>query len=115
MSDARGLFKVGDRVRYVGRKGPPLWNAMIAAGGTVLNVTERRVVVKWDNSHSSRGVNFHSKHLAKEIDAGPCMKPLPISEHAYVSTACHHGLHDQCRRRCKFCEIACSCPCHGSV
>jgi hypothetical protein len=32
--------------------------------------------------------------------------------HRYVSTACQHDVHDQCRRTCKFCSVACSCPCH---
>lgn len=42
--------------------------------------------------------------------------------HSYLSTACHHGLHDQCgegmRQRgetglphCKFCEAVCGCDC----
>lgn len=32
--------------------------------------------------------------------------------HAYTSTACYHGLHDRCRRECKFCSVACACSCH---
>ncbi len=34
-----------------------------------------------------------------------------FSEH-YVSTACHHGLHERCRKVCKHCPEACGCPCH---
>lgn len=34
-------------------------------------------------------------------------------EHQYISTACHHELHDRCRKSCKFCAVACQCPCHG--
>jgi hypothetical protein len=30
----------------------------------------------------------------------------------YCSTACHHELHDQCRRTCKFCAETCRCECH---
>lgn len=29
--------------------------------------------------------------------------------HHYVSTACLHGLHDRCRRTCKFCDTPCRC------
>lgn len=36
--------------------------------------------------------------------------------HNYVSTACEHGLHEHCRRVCKFCEADCLCPyCNHSV
>lgn len=36
----------------------------------------------------------------------------PAPEHVYESTACHHNLHDQCRRSCKFCASSCICKCH---
>ena len=29
--------------------------------------------------------------------------------HKYLSTACEHGLHDQCRRFCKWCPSLCNC------
>jgi hypothetical protein len=32
--------------------------------------------------------------------------------HSYMSTACHHGLHRDCRRTCKFCTSKCRCHCH---
>jgi hypothetical protein len=32
--------------------------------------------------------------------------------HLYVSTACQHGVHAECRRECKFCTSPCLCPCH---
>jgi len=35
--------------------------------------------------------------------------------HAYVSTACTHLRHEQCRRTCKFCGTPCQCPCHVHV
>lgn len=34
-------------------------------------------------------------------------------DHMYLSTACLHVKHTQCRRRCKFCEVACVCICHA--
>jgi hypothetical protein len=34
--------------------------------------------------------------------------------HSYVSTACHHDLHEQCRRTCKFCSTPCLCSCHDA-
>jgi hypothetical protein len=33
--------------------------------------------------------------------------------HDYLSTACSHGLHDRCRRTCKFCRAPCRCGCHA--
>lgn len=33
-------------------------------------------------------------------------------EHRYLSTACLHEVHSQCRKRCKFCDARCRCPCH---
>jgi hypothetical protein len=36
-------------------------------------------------------------------------------EHVYLSTACHHELHDECRKQCKFCEVDCVCDCHVAV
>lgn len=38
--------------------------------------------------------------------------PNDLVPHDYVSTACHHGLHEQCRLTCKFCPTDCGCPCH---
>lgn len=32
--------------------------------------------------------------------------------HDYLSTACFHGLHERCRRECKFCGVQCRCECH---
>ncbi len=34
-------------------------------------------------------------------------------EHAYTSTACFHGLHERCRKTCKFCDVLCRCLCHA--
>jgi hypothetical protein len=33
-------------------------------------------------------------------------------EHVYLSTACHHELHSECRKQCKFCSVDCVCDCH---
>lgn len=38
-----------------------------------------------------------------------------ISLHDYLSTACYHGQHDQCRKQCKFCEVGCNCGCHNEA
>ena len=37
------------------------------------------------------------------------------SAHVYTSTACHHGMHDRCRKECKFCGVKCRCACHEGV
>ena len=34
------------------------------------------------------------------------------SQHDYVSTACFHMRHAECRKRCKFCDEQCLCDCH---
>jgi hypothetical protein len=34
--------------------------------------------------------------------------------HQYISTACLHCRHDECRRSCKFCKSPCLCSCHVS-
>jgi hypothetical protein len=36
-----------------------------------------------------------------------------MMHHCYVSTACQHGRHEECRNRCKFCSVGCLCLCHG--
>ena len=47
------------------------------------------------------------------IDVNWTIKP---EAHNYVSTACEHGLHEHCRKVCKFCEADCLCPyCDHSV
>lgn len=33
--------------------------------------------------------------------------------HDYVSTACIHDVHGQCRVTCKFCPSRCRCACHA--
>lgn len=38
------------------------------------------------------------------------MDDLP--PHRYLSTACHHGKHSECRKECKFCAAVCGCACH---
>src|SRR6266850_1099515 len=35
-----------------------------------------------------------------------------LPTHSYLSTACQHDLHAQCRQTCKFCGVYCLCPCH---
>lgn len=53
-----------------------------------------------------------AKTLAKgQIPVGePGWRREPV--HSYLSTACHHELHDECRRSCKFCSAGCTCSCH---
>lgn len=36
----------------------------------------------------------------------------PRHVHDYVSTACRHDIHGQCRQTCKFCDRSCRCACH---
>lgn len=35
-----------------------------------------------------------------------------MTAHAYLSTACVHGRHGDCRLTCKFCPAGCRCVCH---
>jgi hypothetical protein len=40
-------------------------------------------------------------------------EPIPAyNSHAYLSTACFHKQHEDCRTSCKFCFQGCSCSCH---
>lgn len=32
--------------------------------------------------------------------------------HAYLSTACYHLKHEECRVTCKYCPEQCMCRCH---
>lgn len=36
-------------------------------------------------------------------------------EHQYLSTACYHELHLECRKQCKFCKVHCLCDCHVEI
>lgn len=45
---------------------------------------------------------------ATGITAAPRLHPH------YLSTYCHHQLHDRCRLTCKVCGKPCVCPCHGT-
>jgi hypothetical protein len=38
--------------------------------------------------------------------------PEPSPGHDYLSTACLHERHGQCRHSCKFCGVQCRCECH---
>jgi hypothetical protein len=55
--------------------------------------------------------------VTHDPDRSPA-EPLPADviarqgAHAYVSTACWHGLHPRCRDACKFCGTPCECRCH---
>lgn len=48
--------------------------------------------------------------------ADPLTEPAAAwsAPHAYVSTACLHGRHDDCRRTCKYCSAPCQHPAHAS-
>jgi hypothetical protein len=45
-------------------------------------------------------------------NAAPVATQDGANLHDYLSTACFHGLHERCRRHCKFCGVDCRCPCH---
>ncbi len=47
---------------------------------------------------------------------GNVSQPGEWGEHLlYISTACWHGLHDQCRNTCKYCSRSCACSHHPGV
>ena len=49
------------------------------------------------------------------VEVGVLMAHIAVAvdfQHHYLSTACRHSEHGQCRQTCKFCEKACSCGCH---
>lgn len=47
-------------------------------------------------------------------DRKPEDRYLLVSTHDYLSTACEHELHAECRKTCKFCGNACGCACHDA-
>lgn len=49
------------------------------------------------------------------LDTAENQDQSALSEHDYLSTACHHGLHQRCRKTCKFCETECRCSCHRAA
>lgn len=65
-------------------------------------------------------VNARGNHIIKHYygvgdGAVPCTRTTAIitepSEHHYISTACQHGKHQECRKLCKFCGAKCACGC----
>lgn len=40
------------------------------------------------------------------------MTKAALTKHWYISTACQHLKHRQCRETCKFCDAPCQCPHH---
>ena len=38
-------------------------------------------------------------------------QPEPVL-HDFVTTACHHRKHDECKPVCKYCSSHCLCVCH---
>lgn len=48
--------------------------------------------------------NAQRIRVLKSVTRGATSTP-----HHYISTACQHGLHEQCRRSCKFCGAICAC------
>jgi hypothetical protein len=36
----------------------------------------------------------------------------PLGPHQYLSTACRHQQHEECRKVCKFCDAPCICSHH---
>jgi len=49
------------------------------------------------------------------VDADTALREPHASAHRYVSTACHHELHGECRMVCKFCPARCLCSCHAPL
>lgn len=68
-------------------------------------------LVRMHGIHS--GGHFVGAFLDFLGERGYEVRPAPDpTAHDYLSTACHHGLHDRCRKVCKFCPTACRCVCH---
>jgi hypothetical protein len=56
-------------------------------------------------------VTVHDDSATVYIGGGASYALEPET-HAYISTACQHGLHERCRLICKFCDAGCQCACH---
>ncbi len=55
--------------------------------------------------HTTRGECLLCKWL-HEYEAA-----MRTDSHVYLSTACQHGKHEECRLVCKFCGAKCTCGC----
>lgn len=60
-------------------------------------------------------VAMQERLAAAERERDELRKQRPDVGHAYLSTACYHQLHEQCRKECKFCPAKCCCKCHEEV
>jgi hypothetical protein len=53
--------------------------------------------------------------LRRDKGDKPMADYLPLAQRVhYLSTACIHAHHDECKNTCKFCDRDCRCPCHES-
>lgn len=68
----------------------------------------KAVMLKHGEAETAAGAALQSA-----TDVGYILVRCLPSEHAYVSTACWHGLCDErCRSTCKFCDAPCQHDCH---
>ena len=81
------------------------------------------VPAEWSELASECRLHLYSKQdiervrsLATELLTQHDLRPAPVASdaHDYLSTACYHGNHGQCRKTCKFCSTVCKCSCHIS-
>ena len=78
-----------------------------------LTLEQKRVACKAYGTISTswKDQDPHAMYAAVEAVLAMPTSSHEDETHSYTSTACFHGLHDRCRRTCKFCGVGCNCPC----
>jgi hypothetical protein len=75
------------------------------------------IMAQFAGTHLPTGLTVHGgtqEGVLRALDAAVASAGWQEEGHAYVSTACLHGMHSRCIKSCKFCEAPCGCGCdHG--
>lgn len=75
------------------------------------------MLAQYTARHIPTGLTIHGgtqDGVLKALEAAVASAGWKEEGHAYVSTACLHGIHSRCIKSCKFCSAPCQCDCdHG--
>lgn len=68
-------------------------------------------ILSWQQGESRNALVCEIRDVVDTL----CEADADAMKHHYRSTACLHGLHERCRKQCKFCGVACNCECHADA
>src|SRR5438105_1997448 len=73
---------------------------------------DMRAIKQWQEAHPGKEFVWpdHADLVVWLLEQ--LEKRESTNTHDYLSTACYHGLHERCRKTCKFCDTSCRCLCH---